>query len=159
MSPTKQKISAFRSKVIDTPTVLFLLGALGFLYCFLFVPPFLPVEGNGIGDCFAYLAPGQRMYQGEMIYRDFFEFVTPGTALINLLMFKLFGLRLWIPDMLALLLGLGLAWLGVVISRKLMRPGLALLPSMMFVASARAYLFDPTQHWYSLLAAMVQLPY
>ena len=130
-----------RSKVFQISTALFLVASLSFLYCFLFIAPFVPTEGNGIGDSLLYLAPGQRMYQGEMIYRDVFEFVTPGTALVNFLMFKLFGLRPWIPDLLAVLLGLGLVWLGVVISRKLMRPGLALLPSAVFLVSARAFLY------------------
>ena len=69
-------------------------------------------------------------------------------------MFKLFGLRLWVPDLLALLLGLGLVWLGVVISRKLMRPGLALLPSAVFLVSARVFLYDPTHNLYSVLATI-----
>ena len=70
-----------RFKVFHISTAVFLLAALGFLYCFLFIAPFVPTEGNGIGDSLLHLAPGQRMYQGEMIYRDVFEFVTPGTAL------------------------------------------------------------------------------
>ena len=142
-----------RSKVFNTSTVLFLFAALAFLYYFLFVPPFLPTQGSS-WDSLLYLAPGQRMYQGEIIYRDVFEFVTPGTALVNFLMFKLFGLRLWIPDLLAVLLGAGLAFLGVVISRKIMRPGLALLPSAVFLVSARGFLCDATHHWYSVLAAI-----
>jgi hypothetical protein len=142
-----------RFRVDQISTALFLFAALTFLYYFLFIPPFLPTQG-GSWDSLLYLAPGQRMYQGEMIYRDVFEFVTPGTALVNFWMFKLFGLRLWIPDLLALLLGVGLVWLGVVISRKLMSPFLALLPSAVFLVSARGFLCDATHHWYSVLAAI-----
>ena len=146
-----------RSKVFQISTALFLVASLSFLYCFLFIAPFVPTEGNGIGDSLLYLAPGQRMYQGEMIYRDVFEFVTPGTAIVNFLMFKIFGLRPWIPDLLAVLLGLALVWLGVVISRKLMRPGLALLPSAIFLVSARVFLYDPTHNLYSVLAAIAAI--
>ena len=156
MTAKEQTIVPKRSKVMRISTILFLLAAPSFLYCFLFIPPFLPTEGSS-WDSLLYLAPGQRMYQGEMIYRDVFEFVTPGTALVNFLMFKLFGLRLWIPDLLALLLGLGLVWLGVVISRKLMRPSLALLPSAVFLVSARGFLCDSTHHWYSVLAAIAAI--
>ena len=145
------------SKLFRISTAVFLLAALSFLYCFLFIAPFVPTEGNGIGDSLLNLAPGQRMYQGEMIYRDVFEFLTPGTALVNFLMFKIFGLRPWIPDLLALLIGLALAALGVAISRKLMRPSLALLPSATFIVSERAFLNDPTHHWYSLLAAIAAI--
>lgn len=153
----KKAIVRMRSKVFNSSTVLFLLAALSFLYCFLFIAPFVPTEGNGIGDSLLYLAPGQRMYQGEMIYRDVFEFVTPGTALVNFLMFKIFGLRPWIPDLLALLLGLALAWLGVAISRKIMRPSLALLPSAIFLVSARVFLYDPTHNLYSVLTTIAAI--
>ncbi len=151
MSPTEQEVMPPSSRILDTPTALFKLAALIFLYSFLFIPPFLPAEI--LGDHLLYLAPGQRMYQGEMIYRDFFEFVTPGTALVHFFLFKLFGLRLWIPNLLSLLLGLGLVWLGVVIAKKLTRPSLALLPSAIFLVGMRGFLCDPTHHWYSLLTA------
>ena len=155
--PTRQAIMQMRSKVSNISTAVFLISALSFLYCFLFVGHFVPTEGNGIGDSLLYLAPGQRMFQGELIYRDVFEFVTPGTALVNFLMFKVFGLRPWIPDVLALLLGVSLAWLGVVVSRKLMRPALALLPSAIFLVSARVFLYDPTHHLYSVLATIAAI--
>ena len=108
---TKEAIVPMRSKVFHISTAVFLLAALSFLYCFLFIAPFVPTEGNGIGDSLLYLAPGQRMYQGEMIYRDVFEFVNPGTALVNFLMFKLFGLRPWIPYYWPCFWGLG--WSGL----------------------------------------------
>ena len=129
------------SMTFRATTILFLLAALGYLYRFLFIVPFLPVENNGIADSLLYLAPGQRMLEGDLIYRDVFEYLTPGTALVNFFMFKLFGLRLWIPDLLALLLGLGIIWLGVVISRKMMRPGLTLLPSALFSTFQDAHFF------------------
>jgi hypothetical protein len=153
MSPTKRKIASFTSRAFDLPTALFLLAALIFLYRRLFVFLFLPTAGNVIGDCFRFLASGQRLYQGEMIYRDFFDFVPPGTAIVNFLLFKLFGLRLWIPDLSALLLALGLVCTGVAISKKLMRPSLALMPSAVFLVGLSSFLQDPTHHWYSLLAA------
>ena len=147
-----------RPKAHQTATALFLLAALSFLCCFDFLTPSLaPIKVNNLGDSLLNLAPGQRMYQGEMIYRDVFEFLTPGTALVNFLMFKLFGLRPWIPSLLALLLGLGMVWLGTVISRKLMRPSLALLPSAVFIVSEHGFLNDPNHHWYSLLAAMAAI--
>ena len=111
MTAKEQTIMPMRSKVFNTSTVLFLFAALAFLYYFLFVPPFLPTQDSS-WDSLLYLAPGQRMYEGEMIYRDIFEFVTPGTALVNFFLFKLFGLRLWIPNLLAC--SWGLVWPGSV---------------------------------------------
>lgn len=154
MAVTESAIVSKHSKAMRFSTPLFLLGTLGFLSCFLFVLPFVPVVINDIGDSLLYIAAGQRLYQGEMIYRDFFEFVPPGTALVNFLMFKILGLRPWIPDLSVLLLGLGLVWLGISIAKKLMRPGLALLPSGIFLVMTRQYLCSPVHHWYSVMAAM-----
>jgi len=154
---TKPISFSMRLRSSHTSTCILLFTAASFLYCFLFIPPFLPIEVNDAADSLLYLAPGQRMYQGEMIYRDFFEFVTPGTALVHFFLFKFFGLRPWIPNLLVILLGLSMVWLGVVISRKLMRPSLALLPSAFFIVSVRFYLCDPTHHWYSALAAIAAI--
>ena len=133
-----------------------MLAALIFLYAVLFVPPFLPIQLNS-PDGIYYIAQGQRIYEGQTIYRDFLEFVTPGAALFYALLFKLLGHRLWIPNLASMLLGLGLVGLGVLIARKLMRSSLALLPSAIFLVGVRNLLCDPTHHWYSLLAAMAAI--
>jgi hypothetical protein len=132
---------------------MLVLGSSVYLYLFAFFPPFIPVF-SGIDDYLLYLAPAQRMVEGQLIYRDFFEFVTPGTALLNLFFFKLFGLRPWIPNLLTVLLGVCLAGVGLAIARKLISPGFALLPSALFLLDARFYLANPVHHWYSSLAAM-----
>jgi len=148
-----------RSKSFDIVIAAFLIAASIFLYSFLFFRFFIPIAGVDLNcaDSLLYLAPGQRMYQGELIYRDVFEFVTPGIALVHFVAFRLFGLRPWIPNMLALILGVGQCWLGIVISRRLMRPYLALLPSGIFLVLTRDYLCDPTHHWYSVLAAIAAI--
>lgn len=156
MASWGKKSRSMRFNLSGLMTALFLLASLFFLYSFLFVAHFVPIEGKS-WDSLLYLAPGQRMYQGELIYRDVFEFVTPGTAFVNFCMFKLFGLRLWIPDFLALSLGIGLVWVGIVISRKLMKPILALLPSACFLVTSRGFLCDSTHHWYSVLAALAAI--
>lgn len=155
--PNKREIVPEHYRASEAQTAVLLLAAMGFLYCFLFVWPLVPIEGNGIGDSLLNMAPGQRMYQGELIYRDVFEFLTPGTALVNLFMFKLFGLRPWIPNLLALSLGVALVWFGIAISKKMMTPSLALLPSAIFVVSERAFLNDPTHNWYSVLATLAAI--
>lgn len=150
-------ISIKQSSARRLTTILFLIASLSFLYCFLFTSSIVPIEGNGGGDALLNLAPGQRMYQGELIYRDVFEFLTPGTALVNYFMFKLFGLRTWIPNLQALIVGLGLIWIGVIVSRKLVKPAIALLPSAIFLVAARTFLHDPTHHWFSVFASMAAL--
>ena len=156
MSPTKQDVTVRSPRILDTPTALFMLAALIFLYAFLFVPPFIPV-GSSMGDSMVYVSDGMRMYEGELIYRDFFQFSTPGTSLVYFLLFKTFGVRLWVPNLSLLLLGLGLAGIMVVIAKKLMRPGLALLPSAIFLAGIYKNDLNPIHHWYSVLMALTAL--
>ncbi len=156
MTPPEQTCLTTDSRTLDTPTLLFLPAALIFLYALLFVPPFIPI-GSAIGDTMVYVSDGKRMYEGEQIYRDFFQFSTPGTSVVYFFSFEIFGLRLWVPNLSLLLLGLALAGLGVVIARKLMRPSLALLPSAIFLAGIYKNQLHPIHHWYSLLFAMAAI--
>lgn len=152
MSSTDQEVIPPYCRMFDTPTVLFLVAALFFLYCFLFIPPFLPIDHSG--DYVIFITSAKRMYEGEVMYRDFFEFLTPGTPFLYCSLFKVFGPRLWIPNLVLLLLGLGLAWLSLVIAKRLMRPSIALIPSALFLVGVYKNYLDPTHHWFSLLTAM-----
>jgi hypothetical protein len=142
-----------RFKASYAASSLLVLASSLYLYCFSFFPPFVPVF-PGISDFQLYIAPARRMYEGQLIYRDFFEFIGPGVTLVNLFFFKLFGLRPWIPNILIVILGAGFIWVGVAISRNLMRPGIAWLPSALFLVDVRYYLSDPGHHWFSSLAVM-----
>lgn len=153
MQTTEHEVMPRLSRTGDIQTALFLVAALIYLYSLLFLPPFIPFNLRHL----VLLSDGMRMYEGEVMYRDFFQFVTPGTGLVNFLALKLFELRLWIPNLLSLLLVLGLVGLGVMIARKLTRPSLALLPSAIFLIGARDFLFDPTHHMHSVLASMAAI--
>ncbi|HVZ85252.1 MAG TPA: hypothetical protein VG893_16365 [Terracidiphilus sp.] len=124
------------------------------IYLQLFLPPFTPVEGNGLGDIYIYLAPAQQMLHRAALYKDAFEFVTPGMALLHLMLFHLFGLRLWIPGAESLFLAAAWVLLGTWMARRIVRPALVLLPPLLFLAAGMGLLADPTHHWYSALASM-----
>jgi hypothetical protein len=141
--------------MFDTPTVLLLVATLFFLYCFLFIPPFLPIDHSG--DYVIFITSAKRMYEGEVMYRDFFEFLTPGTPFFFCCLFKVFGPRLWIPNLVLLLLGVSLAWISLFISKRLMRSRIAFLPSAIFLVGVFKNYLDPTHHWFSLLMAMAAL--
>jgi hypothetical protein len=155
MSRAQDEIIPNSPRVFDTPTLLFMLAALLFLYAFVFVPPFAPIDHSG--DGLVILGDALRMRDGEVMYRDFFQFTAPGTALVYFLVFELFGPRLWVLSLALLLLGIGLAWLGIVIARKVMRRNLALLPSAIFLVGVYKNRLDATHHWYSLLTATAAL--
>lgn len=129
-----------------------MLAAGVYLYFSLFVPPFTPfdfMQDEGI-----FLLDATRMLHGQMIYRDFFEFITPGTQLIYLLLFKIWGARTWIPNALLMLLGLGWTWISIAISRKVLRGWNIYLPGALFLTFAFRWCFAVTHHWFSELAIL-----
>lgn len=88
------------------------------------------------------------------MYRDFFQFTPPATGLVYFVLFKLLGPRAWIPNTVLLVMGLALAWLSVVISRKVMRGWVVFLPGLLFLPFMFRSFLDPTHHWFSVPAVM-----
>ena len=74
-----------------------------FLYLQLFVFPATPRVA--VGDQSIYLHNAERMYAGQLIYRDYDTFTLPGTDMLYVALFRLFGVRAWIPQMMLLLVG------------------------------------------------------
>jgi len=147
-------IEEARKKILKNVLSLILLFVLASLFFGQFRLPFTPIwQGNDQWDV---LSDSARMWQGETIYRDFYEQTTPGTAVVHLLSFRLFGLRNWIPNLHIILLGLGLAWLAVVMTRKVISEGpfLTLLPACLFLTFAFFPHLQDTHRWYSTLASM-----
>ena len=140
------------SRSLETPTLTFLLASGVFLYALLFIPPSVPVGFVADVDGLIYALDGKRMCAGEVLYRDFFQFSTPGTSAVYAVLIRALGPRLWLPNLLLLAAGLGLAWVGIAISKKVLRPGLALLPSALFLVGIYQNELDPTHHWLSVLA-------
>ena len=97
------------------------------------------------------------MAGGQVIYRDFFEPVLPGTQYLFLGLIELFGVRSWIPSAMFVLLGMLLAWAGAAVSRHVLPRGLSFLPSVLLLAFMYVTEPDPTHHWYSTLAVMLAL--
>jgi hypothetical protein len=95
-----------------------------------------------------------RMLQGELIYRDFFEFTPPGTDLVYLGAFALLGPRIWVPNVVQLLLGVSLACLCFHLARSIMRAAEAALTAALFLVLLFGKWLDATHHWFSLLAVM-----
>lgn len=95
-----------------------------------------------------------RMLQGELIYRDFFEFTPPGTDLVYLGAFALLGPRIWVPNVVQLLLGVSLACLCFHLARSIMRTAEAAVTAALFLVLLFGKWLDATHHWFSLLAVM-----
>ena len=146
-------ISAPRSKRWLIP--LTLLASAVFLYLQVFLFPATP--RLAIGDQSIYLHNAARMYEGQLIYRDYDYFTLPGTDVLYLVLFKLFGVRTWIPQALLLLVGLISTWLSIQIASKLMRGPAVFLPGLLFLTLPFTSYLDATHHLFNVLAAISAL--
>ena len=108
-------------KLPSRPRTWYLAGALTFLYLILFILLDTPIFLSG--DDQIYLLNATRMFEGQVMYRDFFHFVPPGTELVYGVFFKVFGFRAWIPNLLLILLGMALTCLATLMARKGARGG------------------------------------
>ena len=106
------------------------------------------------GDQALFWANAQRLLHGELIYRDFLEFTPPGTDLLYLGAFSLLGSRIWIPNLVVLLLGVILCWLCFYIARSIMKPAQAALAAALFMVLDYGQMLNGTHHWFSVLAVM-----
>lgn len=129
--------------------------AFAFTYLHVFIFPITPVVPWG--DQSIFLLEARHLLAGLTLYRDVFEFNTPGTPAVYWSLFGLFGVRTWIPDLMLVLLGVGLAGVTTVISRQLIRGPAAFLPAILFLTTAFHGMIDGTHHWYSTLAVMAAL--
>ena len=141
-----------RSRLIVTISVL-----LTFLTCYLREFVLLDVPTMSWGDYGLFADHGARMLIGQMPYRDYFTFLTPGTDLIYSLLFRLFGVELWIPNLTMACLAAVVVWLMMLAARRVL-PGISLaLPPLMFIGFGLAISLDPTHHWFSTIVAMVAM--
>src|SRR5882672_8838271 len=84
--------------------VLSFTGALVFLYLRTFLLPDIPFVA--IGDQILFFVRAARIVHGQVLYRDFFELVPPGTDLLYAVTFRLFGIHVWIMQAWGIALGL-----------------------------------------------------
>jgi hypothetical protein len=109
------------------------------------------------GDQAIYLHHAARWLDGEMIYRDYDHFTFPGTDVLYMALFRIFGVRAWIPQAMLVVLGVVMAWLLLFISEKLIAGTAAYLPPLLFIALPYSSYLDATHHWYSLVAITAAL--
>ena len=72
---------------------------------------------------------------------------------LTLVLFRLFGVRAWIPQMMLLSVGIMSNWLSVKISAKVMSGPAVFLPGLRFLTLPYTSYLDATHHLYSTLAA------
>lgn len=140
-----------RAKSNLLPVSVF-VGAFLYLYLILFVPPRTPALLGFDDKLFLYEAT--RILQGQVMYRDFFELNFPVIDLFYVLLIRLFGPRVWIPNLCLLCLGMGFLAASIVISRRLVRGTSVFLPGLLFLCLGFRNYLDASHHWYSSLLIM-----
>lgn len=128
-----------------------------FATCYLreFVLPRIPVISWA--DQMLFSSNGARIVQGQMPYRDYFQFVTPGTDLAYAFLFRHLGLWLWIPNMLMVCLASAGVLLMMLAATKVLRGHFIALPAALTVGFVLFGGMDATHHWFSSLAAMLAM--
>jgi hypothetical protein len=108
-------------------------------------------------DQMLFATNGTRILAGQLPYRDYFQFLTPGTDLVYSLLFRWFGVRLWIPDLTMVFLATAAVWLMMFAARRVLH-GMALaMPPLFFIGFALARSLDATHHWFSTIFAMAAM--
>jgi hypothetical protein len=125
------------------------------LYFQLFYPPFTPILL--LPDGLLYEVNALRMLRGQFIYRDFFQFTTPGLESFYFGAFHLLGPKTWIPNLTLLALALLIGWLSVALAKKILTGWNVLLPAALFLTFTIRGGLDATHHWFSCLADMAAL--
>jgi hypothetical protein len=106
------------------------------------------------GDQVFFWMDGLRLLHGEHVYRDFFQNKPPGTDLVYLGAFELLGPRIWVPNLVILVLGIAVSWLCYRISRLIMFRSRAALAAALCIAIPYGRLLNATHHWFSVLAVL-----
>lgn len=131
------------------------LGAALFFYLHLFHFPVLPILHGG--DQFDYLEHAERMLHGEVLYRDLFQFNLPGTEYLYYILFRCFGVHLWIGNLALLLADTAVTLLTYSLSRLVLRGAAALLPVIAFLAICQRTSMDGSHHWYSTMLILLAI--
>jgi hypothetical protein len=109
------------------------------------------------GDQTLFATDGARIVAGQMPYRDYFQLVTPGTDLVYAFLFRHFGLRLWIPDMVMVCLAAIGVLLLMLVAGKVLRGAFVALPAALTVGFVLFGGMDATHHWFSAVVVMAAM--
>jgi hypothetical protein len=142
---------------VDRRWTAALLALFTFSVCYVrcFVLPNIPILIWG--DQLGFATKGSRVLAGELPYRDFFEFLTPGTDLAYALLFKCFGVSLWIPNMVMALLAAATSLLMTLCAARLLQGFAVAVPALLFSGFALYGALDATHHWFSSVAVMAAI--
>jgi hypothetical protein len=132
--------------------VFFVVATCLYLYVKLFTFNGVPILLGG--DQIFFWMDAKRLLLGERIYLDFFQFTPPGTDVVYLAFFKLFGPRIWVPNLIVLILGVLFGWVCFRISVSFLKTSRAILVASLFTVLIYGTLLNATHHLFSELAVL-----
>ncbi|HZR31875.1 MAG TPA: glycosyltransferase family 39 protein, partial [Terriglobales bacterium] len=103
------------------------------------------------------LEGAQRILQGQVLYRDFFSFYTPGSYYWTALLFKIFGNSFVVARLALAVLGGVLSVICYLLSRRVCSRRVALLVAALVTLTALPYRFLVLHNWDSTLLASVTI--
>jgi hypothetical protein len=108
-------------------------------------------------DQMLFATDGARIVAGQMPYRDYFQFVTPGIDLVYAFLFRHLGLLLWIPNLLMVCLAATAVLLTTLAAGKVLRGSFIALPAALTVGFILFGGLDASHHWFSGLIALIAM--
>lgn len=102
-----------------------------FVFLLVFKLPFTPFLNEV--DHHMFLYEGMRLFDGDVMYRDFFQFTFPGSQAWYWLMFSIFGLKYWILSATIVAIAAGSAWACLKVSREVIPGNLFVIPTLLFI--------------------------
>ena len=135
--------------------LLVLAVAFAFLYLSLFQLSGTPIFRSG-DEC-VFWTYACRMLTGQVFLRDFHQFTPPGTDLVYLTVFHLFGAGVRTINWTVLGLGMVLGVVCFLTARAIMRAPLAALAALLCVVLVYGDRLDLTHHWFSSLANLLAI--
>jgi hypothetical protein len=103
------------------------------------------------------LQGAERILRGEIPYRDFFSFYTPGSFYFVAFLFRLLGDSLVVARMSLAVAGAACSVITYALARRVCSRGIALFAASLTTAAGFAYRFLVLHNWYSTLLACLAI--
>ena len=155
-SESRGRVTVAKTEASTHAHTEFAIGIAIFLFCVAYLFAFRrysslePDEG-------IVLAGAERVLRGEVPYRDFFSFYTPGSFYLVALLFRVFGDSLTVARTSLAVTGASCSVITYVLARRVCPRGIALFAAVLTTITGVAYRFLVLHNWYSTLLCCLAL--
>jgi hypothetical protein len=101
------------------------------------------------------LSSAMKVAQGQLMYRDFFEFWVPGTVYVMGALYYLFGVHIWVSQLMFVVLSLATYISSYLLARLLGFPTYARLILILIVIFCTIPILGVSHHWFGLLGLII----